>query len=54
MQTHLPGRHGLDADPNDDFNCEKPVTRDKMQKNQTDEWSVCVCAYVAFMTFLMN
>lgn len=22
---HLPGRHGLVADPNDDFNCEKPA-----------------------------
>lgn len=22
---HLPGKHGLVADPNDDFNCEKPA-----------------------------
>lgn len=25
LKTHLPGKHGLFADPNDDFNCENPV-----------------------------
>lgn len=52
MQTHLPGKHGLVADPNDDFNCEKPVTRHKMQKRikQMNEVRACV-VHIAFITF---
>lgn len=33
ISKHLPGKQGLVADPNDDFNCENP------EKTQTDFYS---------------
>lgn len=33
MLNYLPGKHGLVAEPNDDFNCENPANRENKTKN---------------------